>query len=144
MNKPHNGIWVAYILSIFTPFTCLISGVIAIVYAGYRLDKGEDSEVVASHYYGLIRTFFLNLTFFVVLIVTVATSNGLLKGVNDYWYKNTMIDNIAYAIPFVGGFIAFVAIVFWIIRMVKGMQDLKNNIPHTPTIGPVLYKRRSA
>ena len=45
MNKPHKGIWIAYILSIFTPLTCLISGVVAIVYAGYRLDKGQDGEV---------------------------------------------------------------------------------------------------
>lgn len=48
MNKHHNGIWIAYILSCFTPFTFLISGVIAIIYAGYRLDKGEDSDVVIS------------------------------------------------------------------------------------------------
>ncbi|WP_261817304.1 hypothetical protein [Vibrio gallicus] len=142
MSKPHNGIWVAYILSIFTPFTCLLSGVVAIVYAGYRLDKGDDSEIVASHYYGLIRTFFLNLTFFVVLIMTVATSNGVLIGVNNYWYQSSILQSIAYVIPFIGGFIALVAIIIWIVRMVKGMQDLKNNVPHTPTIGPVLYARR--
>lgn len=43
MNKHHNGIWIAYILSCFTPFTFLISGVIAIIYAGYRLDKGKTA-----------------------------------------------------------------------------------------------------
>jgi uncharacterized membrane protein len=138
MTKHHKGIWFAYIASLFTPFTCLISGVVAIVYAGYRLDKNEDSEVVNSHYYGLIRSFFLNLTFFVVLIVTVATSNGVLIGVNDYWYKNHIIDEIAYFIPYVGMLFAAIAIIIWLIRMVKGMQQLKQNLPHQPTKGPNL------
>ena len=138
MTKHHKGIWFAYIASLFTPFTCLISGVVAIVYAGYRLDKNEDSEVVNSHYYGLIRSFFLNLTFFVVLIVTVATSNGVLIGVNDYWYKNHIIDEIAYFIPYVGMLFAAIAIIVWLIRMVKGMQQLKQNLPHQPTKGPNL------
>ncbi|WP_047043991.1 membrane protein [Vibrio mexicanus] len=138
MNKPHKGIWVAYILSCFTPFTCLISGVIAIVYAGYRLDKNEDGEVVNSHYYGLIRTFFLNLTFFVVLIVTVATANGVLVGVSDYWYKSTMLDKIAYAIPYVGMCFAFAAIILWFVRMYRGMKQLKNNQPLNITTGPNL------
>lgn len=131
MHQQHKGIWIAYILSLFTPFTLLLSGVIAIVYAGYRLDKGEDSEVVNSHYYGLIRTFFLNLTFFVVLIVTVATSNGLLKGVTNYWYQATWLDQIANFIPYVGMLFASVAIVIWIIRMFAGMNKLKQNIPMT-------------
>ncbi|MGR5092569.1 hypothetical protein ACPV5O_10755 [Vibrio maritimus] len=131
MQEQHKGIWIAYILSLFTPFTLLISGVIAIVYAGYRLDKGEDSDVVNSHYYGLIRTFFLNLTFFVVLIVTVATSNGLLKGVTHYWYQATWIDQIANFIPYVGMLFASVAIVVWIIRMFAGMSKLKQDIPMT-------------
>ncbi|MGR5348113.1 hypothetical protein [Vibrio mediterranei] len=131
MHQQHKGIWIAYILSLFTPFTLLVSGVIAIVYAGYRLDKGEDSDVVSSHYYGLIRTFFLNLTFFVVLIVTVATSNGLLKGVTHYWYQATWIDKIANFIPYVGMLFASVAIVVWIIRMFAGMSKLKQNIPMT-------------
>ncbi|MGF1749568.1 MULTISPECIES: hypothetical protein [Vibrio] len=138
MQQQHKGIWVAYILSLFTPFTLLISGVIAIVYAGYRLDKGEDTDVVNSHYYGLIRTFFLNLTFFVVLIVTVATSNGLLKGVTHYWYKATWIDQIANVIPYVGMVFAAVAIIVWIIRMFKGMDMLKRNIPMTFDKGPQL------
>lgn len=95
------------------------------------LDKGEDSDVVNSHYYGLIRTFFLNLTFFVVLIVTVATSNGLLKGVTHYWYQATWIDQIANFIPYVGMLFASVAIVVWIIRMFAGMSKLKQDIPMT-------------
>jgi uncharacterized membrane protein len=131
MQEQHKGIWIAYILSLFTPFTLLISGLIAIVYAGYRLDKGEDSAVVNSHYYGLIRTFFLNLTFFVVLIVTVATSNGLLKGVTHYWYQATWLDQIANFIPYVGMLFASVAIVVWIIRMFAGMSKLKQDIPMT-------------
>ena len=131
MHQHHKGIWVAYILSLFTPFTLLLSGVIAIIYAGYRLDKGEDSEVVNSHYYGLIRTFFLNLTFFVVLIVTVATSNGLLKGVTNYWYKASWIDQIANIIPYIGMLFAAVAIVMWMIRMFMGMSKLNQNIAMT-------------
>lgn len=138
MNKPHNGIWVAYILSCFTPFTCLISGVVAIIYAGYRLDKGEDGEIADSHYYGLIRTFFLNLTYFVVLIITVATSNGVLIGVNDYWYQNHVIDDIAYYIPYVGMFFGVVAIVVWFVRMFQGMNRLKNNEPFSLSKGPNL------
>lgn len=138
MSKPNNGIWVAYILSIFTPFTCLISGVIAIIYAGYRLDKGEDGEIVDSHYYGLIRTFFLNLTFFVVLIITVATSNGVLIGVNDYWYNSNVIDEIAYYIPYVGMLFGAIAILLWFVRMYQGMQKLKANQPFSMVRGPNL------
>lgn len=138
MNKPHNGIWVAYILSCFTPFTFLISGVVAIIYAGYRLDKGEDDDVVISHYYGLIRTFFLYFTFFVVLIVTVATTNGVLAGIERYWYQNTLLDKVAYAIPVVGGVFAILAILVWFMRMFQGMQQLKQNKPHRPSTGPNL------
>ncbi|MGD8120200.1 hypothetical protein [Vibrio sp. TRT 2004] len=138
MSKPNNGIWVAYILSIFTPFTCLISGVIAIIYAGYRLDKGEDGEIVDSHYYGLIRTFFLNLTFFVVLIITVATSNGVLIGVNDYWYNSNVIDEIAYYIPYVGMLFGAIAILLWFVRMYQGMQKLRENQPFSIVKGPNL------
>lgn len=138
MSKPNNGIWVAYILSIFTPFTCLISGVIAIIYAGYRLDKGEDGEIVDSHYYGLIRTFFLNLTFFVVLIITVATSNGVLIGVNDYWYNSNVIDEIAYYIPYVGMLFGAIAILLWFVRMYQGMQKLRENQPFSIVRGPNL------
>ncbi|WP_159656567.1 hypothetical protein [Vibrio atypicus] len=138
MKKPNNGIWVAYILSCFTPFTCLISGVLAIIYAGYRLDKGEDGEIVDSHYYGLIRTFFLNLTFFVVLIITVATANGVLIGVNDYWYNSHIIDEIAYYIPYVGMLFGLAAILLWFVRMYQGMQKLKANERFSMTKGPNL------
>ncbi|PMJ98756.1 hypothetical protein [Vibrio sp. 10N.261.55.A7] len=138
MNNQHKGIWFAYVASLFTPLTCLLSGVIAIVYAGYRLDKGEDSEIVNSHYYGLIRSFFLNLTFFVVLIITIATTNGVLKGINDYWYNSTMIDNVAYGIPIVGMIFATVAIIVWFIRMFRGMKQLKANLPHPSVKGPNL------
>lgn len=138
MNKPNRGIWIAYILSCFTPFTCLISGVIAIVYAGYRLDKGEDGEVIDSHYYGLIRTFFLNLTYFVVLIITVATSNGVLIGLNDYWYQSHLIDQIAYYIPYVGLLFGFTAIAIWFVRMFQGMKKLQANEPFSLNKGPNL------
>ena len=138
MNKPHNGIWVAYILSCLTPFTFLISGVIAIIYAGYRLDKGEDSDVVNSHYYGLIRTFFLYFTFFVVLIVTVATSNGVLVGVSEYWVHSSLLDTVAYFIPWVGMLFATLAILVWFLRMYQGMNQLRNNMPHRPSTGPNL------
>ncbi|NRF31535.1 hypothetical protein [Vibrio coralliilyticus] len=138
MNKPHKGIWIAYILSILTPLTCLISGVVAIVYAGYRLDKGQDGEVIDSHYYGLIRTFFLNLIYFVVLIITVATSNGVLKGVNDYWYQNHIIDDIAYYIPYVGMLFGAIAIAVWFVRMYQGMTKLRANQPFSFNKGPNL------
>ncbi|EEX92369.1 hypothetical protein VIOR3934_01673 [Vibrio orientalis CIP 102891 = ATCC 33934] len=138
MSKPNKGIWVAYVLSFFTPFTCLISGVVAIIYAGYRLDKGEDGEIVDSHYYGLIRSFFLNLTYFVVLIITVATSNGVLVGLNDYWYKSHIIDEIAYYIPYVGMVFGMVAIVFWLLRMIQGMKKLQANEPFSFSKGPNL------
>ncbi|KJY82395.1 membrane protein [Vibrio galatheae] len=138
MNKPHKGIWIAYILSCFTPFTCLISGVVAIVYAGYRLDKGEDGQVIDSHYYGLIRTFFLNLTYFVVLIITVATSNAVLIGVNDYWYTNSTIDEIAYSIPYIGFLFGLIAIVVWFVRMFQGMKKLIQNQPFGFSKGPNL------
>ncbi len=138
MNKHHNGIWAAYILSCFTPFTFLISGVIAIIYAGYRLDKGEDSDIVNSHYYGLIRTFFLYLTFFVVLVVTVATSNGVLVGVSNYWVRSSFLSNIAYVIPYIGMLFAAIAILVWLLRMFQGMHQLRNNKPHSPSTGPNL------
>ncbi|GEA50000.1 membrane protein [Vibrio inusitatus NBRC 102082] len=129
MNDHHKGIWWAYIGSILTPFTLLLSGVIAIVYAGYRLDKDEDSDVVISHYYSLIRNFFLFLTFFVVLIVTVATSNGVLIGVNDYWARNSALVEIAHFIPIAGGVISAIAIAVWFVRMFRGMRLLKENKP---------------
>ena len=98
----------------------------------------QDSDVVISHYYGLIRTFFLYLTFFVVLIVTVATTNGVLKGVSDYWVRSTMLDNIAYVIPYIGSVFAVVAIGVWLWRMLQGMHQLRSNKPHRPSTGPNL------
>lgn len=75
---------------------------------------------------------------FVVLIVTVATSNGVLVGVSDYWVKSTLIEDIAYFIPWVGMVFAALAILVWFIRMFQGMQQLRNNQPHTPSTGPNL------
>lgn len=141
MTNAHRQARIVYILSFLTPFTLLISGIIAIVYAGYRLDKGEDGEVVDSHYYGLIRSFFLYLTFFVVLIITVATTNGILVGVNDYWMANTTLNNIAFVIPYVGMVFAVVAIIVWLIRMVQGMGRLKQNLPQKPIDSPVAQFR---
>lgn len=42
-NK-NKSVWFVYIASLLTPLTCLLSGVIAIIYAGYRLDKDQDGE----------------------------------------------------------------------------------------------------
>ncbi|HAS7962707.1 TPA: hypothetical protein I7600_12420 [Vibrio cholerae] len=121
-DRAHKSVWFVYIASLLTPFTCLLSGVIGIIYAGYRLDKNQDGEIANSHYYGLIRSFFLYLTFFVVLIVTVATTNGIIMGVN----------------PYVGALIAVGAISIWIWRMIQGMQQYQNNLPHSPSKGPNL------
>ncbi|WP_428772462.1 hypothetical protein [Vibrio sp.] len=130
MNNQRNGIWIAYVLSLLTPFTVLISGVIAMIYVGYRLDKDEDGDIANTHYYGMIHNFFLFLTFFVVLIVTVATSNGVLMGVSDYWVRDsTRVEDIAVAIPYVGAFIAAIAILFWLYRMIQGMRLLSQNLP---------------
>ncbi|MDE1336552.1 hypothetical protein [Vibrio aestuarianus] len=138
ISTNRKSIWFVYIASLLTPFTCLISGVIAIIYAGYRLDKNQDGEIANSHYYGLIRSFFLYLTFFVVLLVTVATSNGVLVGLNDYWYKSSWIDTVSYVIPIIGAVFALLAILIWLVRIVQGMQQLRNNQPHQPSKGPNL------
>ncbi len=134
----NKSVWFVYIANLLTPFTCLISGVIGIIYAGYRLDKNEDGDIANSHYYGLIRTFFLFLTFFVVLIVTVATTSGLIMGVNRYWYAHSWLSTVGSAIPYAGAIIALLALTVWFVRMTKGMQQLKNNIPHNPSKGPNL------
>ncbi len=134
----NKSVWFVYIANLLTPFTLLISGVIGIVYAGYRLDKNEDGEVANSHYYGLIRSFFLFLTFFVVLAVTVATTNGLLMGVNRYWYAHSWLSTAGTIIPYVGALIALFAISVWLLRMIQGMKQLKSNIPHAPSKGPNL------
>lgn len=134
----NKSVWFVYIASLLTPFTGLLSGVIGIIYAGYRLDKNQDGEVANSHYYGLIRTFFLFLTFFVVLIVTVAMANGVLMSVNRYWFSNTWLSTIGYAIPYLGAIIALGAITLWFWRMVQGMKQLRADIAHRPTKGPNL------
>jgi len=134
----NKSVWFVYIANLLTPFTCLLSGVIGIIYAGYRLDKNEDGEVANSHYYGLIRTFFLFLTFFVVLIVSVATTNGLIMGVNRYWYANSWLELVGGSIPYIGAGLAVLAITLWFIRMAQGIQQLRNNIPHKPSKGPNL------
>lgn len=134
----NNSVWFVYIASLLTPFTCLLSGVIGIIYAGYRLDKNEDGDVANSHYYGLIRTFFLFLTFFVVLIVSVATTNGLIMGVHRYWYTHSWLTTVGSLIPYLGALIALFAITIWVVRMFQGMQQLKSNIPHKPSKGPNL------
>ncbi len=137
-QQDYKGIWYAYIGSLLTPFTFLISGVIAIVYAGYRLNKAEDNDMVSSHYQGLIRTFFLYLTFFSVLIVTVATANGMLIGLSGYWLNNSTLTLVAQYIPYLGAVFALIAIVVWVIRVLQGMQQLKNNVEHRPSTGPNL------
>ncbi|MFL7865066.1 hypothetical protein [Vibrio cincinnatiensis] len=136
-NK-NKSVWFVYIASLLTPLTCLLSSVIAIIYAGYRLDKDQDGEVANSHYYGLIRSFFLFLTFFVVLIVTVATANGVIMGVNRYWFSNAWLAAIGHGIPYLGALMAVGAITLWIFRMIQGMKQLQANIPHQPSKGPNL------
>lgn len=131
----NKSVWFVYIANILTPFTCLLSGVIGIIYAGYRLDKNEDGDIANSHYYGMIRTFFLFLTFFVVLIVTVATTNGLIMGVNRYWYAHSWLSTLGSAIPYIGALMAILALAVWFYRMAVGMKQLRNNIPHAPSKG---------
>ncbi|QIL84440.1 hypothetical protein G7083_00055 [Vibrio sp. HDW18] len=135
-DSAHKSVWFVYIASLLTPFTCLLSGVIGIIYAGYRLDKNQDGDVANSHYYGLIRSFFLYLTFFVVLIVTVATSNGIIMGVNRYWMHETWLGQLGYAIPYLGALIALAAISIWIWRIIQGMQQYRRHLPHSPSKGP--------
>lgn len=137
-DREHKSVWFVYIASLLTPFTCLLSGVIGIIYAGYRLDKNQDGEIANSHYYGLIRSFFLYLTFFVVLIVTVATTNGIIMGVNRYWMPEHWLAKLGHGIPYVGAIIAVGAISIWIWRMIQGMQQYQNNLPHSPSKGPNL------
>ncbi|MEC6814763.1 hypothetical protein [Photobacterium toruni] len=126
MTEEHKkGIWFAYIASFLTPFTLLLSGIIAIIYAGYKLDKGAD-EVAYSHYYTIIRSFFLFLTFFVVLGVSAATTTGMIAGA-EYWVHSDLLAKILSILPFVGGAIAIVAIVVWFAKIVNGMKLLSQN-----------------
>lgn len=137
-DRAHKSVWFVYIASLLTPFTCLLSGVIGIIYAGYRLDKNQDGEIANSHYYGLIRSFFLYLTFFVVLIVTVATTNGIIMGVNRYWMPEHWLAKLGHGIPYVGALIAVWSHLYLDWRMIQGMQQYQNNLPHSPSKGPNL------
>ncbi|CEO38948.1 hypothetical protein C0Z01_03845 [Photobacterium kishitanii] len=126
MTEEHKkGIWFAYIASFLTPFTLLLSGIIAIIYAGYKLDKGTD-EIAYSHYYTIIRSFFLFLTFFVVLGVSAATTTGMIAGA-EYWVHSDILDKILNVLPFIGGAIAIVAIVVWFAKIINGMRLLNKN-----------------
>lgn len=123
-KKIDNGIWFAYIASLLTPLTLMASGIIAIIYAGYQMNKGTNDEVINSHYYAIIKTFFLFLTFFVVLGVTAATMSGMVAGL-EYWVHSSILDKVYSAIPIVGATISLLAIGTWFIKLTKGMKKLK-------------------
>ena len=126
MTEEHKkGLWFAYIASFLTPFTLLLSGIIAIIYAGYKLDKGTD-EITYSHYYSIIRSFFLFLTFFVVLGVSAATTTGMIAGA-EYWVHSDILQTVLHVLPFIGGAIAIVAIVVWFAKIINGMRLLSQN-----------------
>ncbi|HIF9344020.1 TPA: hypothetical protein ACX6RX_000065 [Photobacterium damselae] len=119
------GVWFAYIASFLTPFTLLVSGIIAIIYAGYKMNKGTD-ELTYSHYYTIIRSFFLFFTFFVVLGVTAATTTGMAAGA-EYWIHSDILDKILHILPFIGAGIAGIAVLAWLAKIVRGMQRLSAN-----------------
>lgn len=121
------GVRFAYIASFLTPFTLLISGIVAIIYSGYKLNKGTD-EVSYTHYYTIIRSFFMFFTFFVVLGVTAATMTGMLAGV-EYWVHSDVLDYVMKVIPFVGVVIALVAVLKWLFQLIRGMRLLSQNKP---------------
>lgn len=123
-NKTDKGIWFAYIASLLTPVTLMVSGIIAIIYAGYQMNKGTNDNVVDSHYYAIIKSFFLFLTFFVVLAVTAATMSGMVAGL-EYWVHSSILDKVYSAIPVIGAIISILAIGAWFIKLAKGMQKLK-------------------
>jgi uncharacterized membrane protein len=125
--KNKNGIWFAYFASLLTPFTLLLSGIIAIIYAGYKMNQGTEDEVIQSHYYALIKNFFLFLTFFVVVAVTSATMSGMVAGL-EYWVHNSLLESLHSLIPIIGLVISLAAIGTWLIKMITGMQKLKNNV----------------
>ncbi|KJG22506.1 membrane protein [Photobacterium iliopiscarium] len=126
MTEEHKkGIWFAYIASFLTPFTLLLSGIIAIIYAGYKLDKGAD-DITYSHYYTIIRSFFLFLTFFVVLGVSAATTTGMIAGA-EYWVHSDILAKALNVLPFIGGAIAIVAIAVWFAKIINGMKLLSQN-----------------
>lgn len=120
-----SGVRFAYIASFLTPFTFMISGIVAIIYSAYQLNKGTD-ELTYSHYYTIIRTFFLFFTFFVVLGVTAATTSGMVAGA-EYWVHSHFLDKVLNAIPVVGLVIAALAIVKWFVKHIQGMKLLSEN-----------------
>ncbi|MCG7586735.1 hypothetical protein [Photobacterium sp. OFAV2-7] len=120
-----SGVRFAYIASFLTPLTFMISGIVAVIYSAYKLNKGTD-ELTYSHYYTIIRTFFLFFTFFVVLGVTAATTSGMVAGA-EYWVQNDFLDKLLSAIPVVGLVIAALAIVKWFVKHIQGMKLLSQN-----------------
>jgi uncharacterized membrane protein len=123
-NKTNKGIWFAYIASLLTPLTLMFSGIIAIIYSGYQMNKGTNDEIINSHYYAIIKSFFLFLTFFVVLGVTAATMSGMVAGL-EYWVHSSILEKIYSAIPVIGAIISLLAIGTWFVKLAKGMQKLK-------------------
>ena len=120
-----SGVRFAYIASFLTPLTLMISGIIAVIYSAYQLNKGTD-ELTYSHYYTIIRTFFLFFTFFVVLGVTAATTTGMVAGA-EYWVHSDFLDKALHVIPVVGLVIAALAIVKWFVKHIQGMKLLSQN-----------------
>ncbi|MCW8327756.1 hypothetical protein MD588_02965 [Photobacterium sp. SDRW27] len=122
-----SGVRFAYIASFLTPLTLMLSGIVAVIYAAYKLNKGTD-ELTYSHYYTIIRTFFLFFTFFVVLGVTAATMTGMVAGA-EYWVHSPFLDKLLSAIPVVGLIIAALAIVKWFVKHIQGLKLLSQNKP---------------
>ena len=120
-----SGVRFAYIASFLTPLTFMISGIVAVIYSAYKLNKGTD-ELTYSHYYTIIRTFFLFFTFFVVLGVTAATTSGMVAGA-EYWVQSDFLDKLLSAIPVIGLVIAALAIVKWFVKHIQGMKLLSQN-----------------
>lgn len=126
-DDPKRQARIAYIASLLTPVTLMLSGILAVIYAAYQLNKGAD-KLTYSHYYTIIRTFFLFFTFFVVLGVTAATTSGMAAGAG-YWVQSSFLDMALQAIPVVGIIIAALAIISWFIKHVQGMKRLSQNLP---------------
>ncbi|WP_064603274.1 hypothetical protein [Photobacterium sp. J15] len=124
-NKNTKGVRFAYVASFLTPFTLMISGIFAVLYSAYQMNKGTD-ELSYSHYYTIIRTFFLFFTFFVVLGVTAATMSGMVAGAG-YWVHSSLLDKLLQAIPVAGLIIAALAILKWFFQHIKGMKLLSQN-----------------
>jgi len=120
-----SGVRFAYIASFLTPLTFMISGIVAVIYSAYKLNKGTDG-LTYSHYYTIIRTFFLFFTFFVVLGVTAATTSGMVAGA-EYWVRSDFLEKALGAIPVVGLIIAAMAIVKWFFKHIQGLKLLSQN-----------------